>query len=275
MARLPSGPLEVWTAGLRIGASTLLREPVLGLKRLALPVSYWRAAEFSYVGRQLKLPPGSRVFDLGSPKDLAIMFARYGGHEVISADIMPEEIELSRRYAGAQGLHGSGPGRVDAELQDGRSLPYPDASFDAAFSVSVLEHIPDQGDGQALRELVRVVKPGGLVAITSPYDRSYRETFVEQEVYERGFQGAPVFFERHYDPVSLEQRLLSQVGAEVVNLEVWGERGMRVERFMAALGKGRALLSPVEAFLSALFLHPVSEGSSDHPMAVFFTLRKA
>ena len=66
------------------------------------------------------------------------------------------------------------PHAVPSEVQDGRKLSYPDDSFDAAFSVSVIEHIPDQGDTAAVRELLRVVKPGGVVIITTPYDTAYR-----------------------------------------------------------------------------------------------------
>jgi 2-polyprenyl-3-methyl-5-hydroxy-6-metoxy-1,4-benzoquinol methylase len=273
MTHLPTSPFAVWKAGLRIGIASASREPVLGLKRIVLPVSYWRAAEFSYVGRQLTVGPGARLLDLGSPKDLAAILARRGGFEVVSTDILDEEVESSRRYAAAQGLYGDGPGRVTAQIQDGRQLKFPDDSFDAVFSVSVLEHIPEDGDSRTIRELVRVVKPGGLVIVTTPYDEQYRETFVDQPVYERGYRGEPVFFERHYDPASLKSRLLDPSGAQVVNLEIWGEAGMRIESMMARLGKGRAFLSPAEAFLSAAFLRRLPEGKG-HPMAAFFTLRK-
>ena len=41
--------LGAWRAGLGIGFRTVLKEPVLGAKRLVLPVSYWRTAEFAFV----------------------------------------------------------------------------------------------------------------------------------------------------------------------------------------------------------------------------------
>ena len=52
---------------------------------------------------------------------------------------------------------------IVATLGDGGSLPFPDASFDAAFLVSTLGEIPDPE--AALRELRRVVKPNGRVVI--------------------------------------------------------------------------------------------------------------
>ena len=144
-------PLQVWLAGLEIGLRSVAREPVLGLKRIILPVSYWRSREYAYVWRQLSSPAGARILDLGSPKSLAHMLARHRGYEVVSTDILPEEVELTRRYATAQGLAGEGPGKVRSEVQDGRSLTYPDDSFDAAYSVSVLEHIPGRGYAPARR----------------------------------------------------------------------------------------------------------------------------
>jgi len=267
--------LAVWRAGLGIGARVLRKEPVLGLKRLACPVSYWRAAEFAYVSRQLPIPHGGRVLDLGSPKDLAAIFARARGFEVVATDILPAAIALSRRYAAAQDLDGAGAGRVWSEIQDGRALSFSDDSFDAAFSVSVLEHIPQDGDTLAIRELVRVVKPGGLVVVTTPYDLRYRETFVDRPVYERQQEaGEPVFFERHYDEVTLRERLLTPSGAELLDRELWGEGSVRMESILTHLGPARLPVSPFEAMLSAMFLRRVHPGNGGHAMAAFFTLRK-
>jgi SAM-dependent methyltransferase len=268
-------PLDVWAAGVEVALRTVRKEPVLGLKRLALPVSYWRSAEFGYVWRQLTASPGARVFDLGSPKDLAAMLARRRGYEVVATDILPEAIDSSRRYARAQGLDGRGPGRVHSEIQDGRALAYEDASFDAAFSVSVLEHIPDKGDAMAIRELIRIVRPGGVVVVTVPFDRQYRETFVRGPVYERTpIASEPVFFERHYDGKTLAARLLPTDVCEVVDVSLWGEGAIRMEALLDRLGPLRLPLSPLEALLSTAMLRRVDPNRGGHPMAAFITLRR-
>jgi SAM-dependent methyltransferase len=275
-ARSPErgGPLDVWAAGIGVGLRTLRKEPILGLKRLALPVSYWRTAEFGYVWRQLTLPAGARVLDVGSPKDLAAMLAYRRGYEVVATDILPEAIEFSRRYAVAQSLNGSGPGRVHSEIQDGRALQYADGSFDAAFSVSVLEHIPDNGDSQAMSELLRVVRPGGTIVITVPYDWRYRETFVAGPVYERAPVGHErLFFERHYDRQTLAARLLQAGACDVINLTLWGEGRIRLEAILDRLGPLRVPLSPLEAFFSKALLRRIEPDDSGHPMAAFVTVR--
>jgi len=247
----------------------------LGLKRLALPVSYWRSAEFAYVWRRLSQAPGARILDVGSPKELAAILAYHRGYEVVATDILPEEVSLNRRYAHAQGLDGQGPGRVHSEVQDGRALTYTDNCFDAAYSVSVLEHIPDRGDSAAIRELIRVVRPGGVVVVTVPYDRRYRETFVEGPVYERKPIGSePVFFERHYDRETLAERLLNSGPAQVVDVSIWGEGSVRMDAFLERLGPLRVPLSPVEGLLSTVLLRQVKADGRGHPMAAFFTLRR-
>jgi SAM-dependent methyltransferase len=265
----------MWTAGMRIGAACLRKEPLLGIKRLLLPVSYWRIAEFAYVWRRLAGLRGARVLDLGSPKDLAAILARDRGCAVTAVDILPEAVALSERHAKAQGLDGRGPGKVQSEVQDGRRLSYADATFDAAYSVSVLEHIPDRGDTTAMEELVRVVRPGGLAVVTTPYDTAYRETFVQESVYERTQVGSePVFFERHYDDAALTERLLGATDAELVDQEFWGERGVRGESLLVRAGPLRLSLSPLEPLMSGLFLHRLRSNGKEHPMAVFFTVRK-
>ena len=44
-------------------------------------------------------------------------------------------------------------------------LPFPDASFEAVLSMDVIVHFPLGGEGDAMRELVRVLTPGGLLAV--------------------------------------------------------------------------------------------------------------
>lgn len=267
---------RLWRAGLRMGLATFPAEPVLALKRVLLPVSYWRAVEFAYVLRHLSPTRGVHLLDLGSPKDLALLLAREWGAEVTATDILPNAVSLAMRYAAAQGIAGTGPGHVSGEIQDGRRLTYADNSFDAAFSVSVVEHIPERGDSDAMRELVRVVKPGGLVVVTTPFDAAYRETFVDGDVYERKAAGAaPQFFERHHDWQTLHDRLITPSGAKAIDIELWGEKpGISIENFFSRHPTIRTVLSPFEAALASRFLARTTRDGNVAPKAVFFTLQK-
>lgn len=68
-------------------------------------------------------------------------------------------IDRLRERADREGL------AVDARVGDGQDLPWPDAGFDAAFSMFGLIFFPDPDRG--LRELHRVLKPGGRVVVGS------------------------------------------------------------------------------------------------------------
>ncbi len=113
------------------------------------------------------------------------------------------------------------------------------------------------------------------MAVTTPYDEQYRETFVNRPVYERAQEGGrPVFYERHYDNAALTERLFSPARTKLVDLEFWGEGAVRMERIMNRLGPVRVLLSPLEPFLSGAFLRRVKASDGRRPMASFFTLQK-
>jgi ubiquinone/menaquinone biosynthesis C-methylase UbiE len=73
-------------------------------------------------------------------------------------DIQQEMLDHTLRRAAEEGIS-----NIAAERADAREMPYPDDTFDAAYLITVLGEIPDQD--AALRELRRVVKPGGRIVV--------------------------------------------------------------------------------------------------------------
>jgi ubiquinone/menaquinone biosynthesis C-methylase UbiE len=99
--------------------------------------------------RLLELGPGTGYYTLPVAE-------RLGGGTLDIFDLQQEMLDHTMRRATDAGL-----GNVAPTQGDARSLPYPDGSFDGAFLVTVLGEIPDQD--AALRELARVLRPGGRV----------------------------------------------------------------------------------------------------------------
>lgn len=60
-------------------------------------------------------------------------------------------------------------GRVLGEVADVRALPYATENFDKVLSISTIEHIDD--DAKAMYEMMRVLKPGGLLLMTTEYGK--------------------------------------------------------------------------------------------------------
>jgi len=191
-----------------------LREAVI---RVVVPLDPSRYLELPETMRELVARPGERVLDLASPKLLAVALAR-GGVEVVSVDQLDPEIESWRKLTAGQPL-------LTFQVADGRALPLEDASFDHAYSVSVLEHIPEPGDEQALRELARVTKPGGRVVVTLPHAGEYREDWREAPVYagqgaDQDAGGRRHFFQRWYDTARVERLAAAAPALELVSSNV-------------------------------------------------------
>ncbi|MEL5991170.1 class I SAM-dependent methyltransferase [Microbacterium phosphatis] len=104
------------------------------------------------------LTPTDRLLDLGAgPGTITVDLAERVA-QVTATEIGPDELALTRATAAE---HGST--NIDFQVADVHALPFEDNTFDVAHAHQVLQHVADPV--QALRELARVVRPGGIVAV--------------------------------------------------------------------------------------------------------------
>ncbi|GAA1006524.1 methyltransferase [Acrocarpospora pleiomorpha] len=117
-----------------------------------------------------KLPvgPGDRVLDLGAGGGRHAFEVLRRGADVVAFDQDAGEMESVAAMFAAMDKEGEIPAGARAEtvVGDALDMPFPDAYFDQVIASEVLEHIPD--DLAAMAEIVRVLKPGGQVAVTVP-----------------------------------------------------------------------------------------------------------
>lgn len=247
--------MGIYFFGQRLGLKSCLKGHYdIGIKRILLPVNYWRYPVFRYAEKFFKNGGPLSVLDIGSPKLLSVYLAAKYQHQVFATDIFDETIFTmwQRYYEDFQNNGKHEHPRYIAELQDARNLKYDDNKFDVVFSVSVIEHIPHDGDAEAMREIARVLKPGGIAIVEVPYALKAYDTFKDSKVYEREFDGEPVFYQRHYDDQAVEHRLLRPSGLEVVEEIVLGERWPFEQFYEKLPGAGRLLFFPFEALISTL-----------------------
>ncbi len=106
------------------------------------------------------LRPGMRLLDVGcGPGSITRGLAeRLAPGQVVGLDLSRETLAAAREDAAARGLE-------NLQYEEGSvyQLPFPDASFDVAYAHQVLQHLREPG--AALREMLRVVRTGGLVAV--------------------------------------------------------------------------------------------------------------
>ena len=76
--------------------------------------------------------------------------------------------------------------RVSFMRMDGRALTFPDGEFDVVYSLSSIEHFGGlAGASAAMREMARVLKPGGVLVVATEYILSgppHEETFTRDDV---------------------------------------------------------------------------------------------
>jgi ubiquinone/menaquinone biosynthesis C-methylase UbiE len=108
--------------------------------------------------RLVGLEPGERFLDVAAgPGGLSLPAARLGA-EVLATDWSPAMIE---RFEAR--VHEEGLSKAEGRVMDCHALDLPDDSFDVAGSQFGVMLVPDQP--RALREMVRVTKPGGRVLV--------------------------------------------------------------------------------------------------------------
>ncbi len=102
--------------------------------------------------RVLEVGPGTGYYTL----DVAEWVGPGGSVDIL--DLQQEMLDHTMRRAGERSLANITPTQSDAT-----ALPFEDGTYDAAYLVTVLGEIPDQD--AALRELARVLKPGGRLVV--------------------------------------------------------------------------------------------------------------
>lgn len=118
----------------------------------------------------LELRPGERVLDFGCGGGRHSFEAMRRGAEAVALDsdidALAGAAEWVRLLLEEDKETAEAGGHGDVVAGDGLALPFPDGCFAKVIAAEVLEHVPD--DATAMAELARVLRPGGVMAVTVP-----------------------------------------------------------------------------------------------------------
>jgi SAM-dependent methyltransferase len=117
---------------------------------------------------RLGVGAGTSVIDVGCGAGRHAFEAFRRGADVVAFDQDGEELNDVDAILQAMQQQGEAPASAKAEAVKGDALelPYGDGTFDCVIASEILEHVP--ADDRAIDELVRVLKPGGRLAVTVP-----------------------------------------------------------------------------------------------------------
>ena len=114
-----------------------------------------RRLELAVLSGYLDLERARRVLDVGSGKGAFCGALSRAGHDVVGVDPSGAAVAIAKTHVEREGKF---------VLGAGEALPFSPASFERVVSVCVLEHTRD--DARVLREVHRVLEPGGIFALT-------------------------------------------------------------------------------------------------------------
>ncbi|RLS70024.1 MAG: class I SAM-dependent methyltransferase, partial [Planctomycetota bacterium] len=133
--------------------------------RLVEQAEYWRER---LILPDLPYAAGERLLDVGCGAGavLGVIASAFPGLNLAGIDREPKQIEAATAHLAALGLPSA-----DLRVGDANRLPWPDRHFDHAYLMWFVEHV--QGIEPILREIRRVLKPGGTITINETEYESY------------------------------------------------------------------------------------------------------
>jgi SAM-dependent methyltransferase len=117
---------------------------------------------------RLGVRPREHVLDMGCGAGRHAFELYRRGADVVAFDQDADELSAVSDMFAAMRSEDQVPAGADADVKQGDALalPFADGEFDRIVAAEVLEHIPQ--DRRAIAELVRVLRPGGTLAVTVP-----------------------------------------------------------------------------------------------------------
>lgn len=161
--------------------------------------NFWFQIRRKWIFDRLKkfIPPPAQVLEIGCGTGNVSSFLALKGYTVIGCELYAEALKMA--WQGFLKVQG-----------DATTLPFKDNSFDAVGLFDIIEHFQD--DVSPLKEAERIIRKGGIVAVTVPArgelwshddDRSFHKRRYSRDTLRK------VFFNLHLTPLAIEYMFMS------------------------------------------------------------------
>jgi SAM-dependent methyltransferase len=142
----------------------------------------WKVAERDSFLARLREAGCVRLLELGAGTGQDSLFFQEQGLDVVAVDLSPENVARCREKG------------VDARVMDFLHLDFPPESFDAAYALNCLLHVPNADLPAVLRAIQTVLRPGGLFFLGV-----YGAEETTEGIHEKDWHRPPRFFSRRTD----------------------------------------------------------------------------
>lgn len=176
-------------------------------------------------------PAGLRILDVGCGDGVLALELAGRGAQVTGVDASPRMIAIARKRARRDGRD------VDFKIAKAEALPFASGTFDVVVAITVLCFIEDTA--AALREMIRVLKPGGRLVIGEL--GRYSSWAAVRRI--KGWRGSPVWSHARFRSPSEIRRLAIEAG--LADVSITGAI------FYPPVGAAARLLGPIDHRIGA------------------------
>ena len=190
--------------GRLLGLKALLHVQRGALDLLYLtPVNIVRYWEFPFALRHLAKAPGACLGHLVASPLLVLRRLASAANDGADAQSRPP-----RRRSHQEPRRRLGHHPLVVEPLPVSAIEDEHGQYDSIWSISVIEHIPDDGDAEAMRLMYEALAPGGTLIVTVPVDRRPWDEYRGNDAYSLGVGAGPqgTFFQRWYDEPAIARR---------------------------------------------------------------------
>jgi SAM-dependent methyltransferase len=204
----------------------------------------------------LDIGPNDRVIDLGCGTGRHVLALSKQPGIIHGADLSRHDLRVARYLLEIMRRRGEVRAKVHWLQMAGERLPFADAAFDRVICTETLEHVDD--DAVLARELVRVLKPGGILAVSVPDEWSEKLFWKLSKNYRTHAGGHVRIYERERIVALLRQAGLRPYAVRyrhsletmywlthVAFWSDWGKQGPITRAFRNALDSHRARSSKI------------------------------
>jgi len=250
--------------------------------KLGLGTDYTRYLEYPKVLEFLEIPSqtSQTLLDVGSgrrgqfPLFLAHKFRQLTVYSTDPREDFMEQMRLVKKLGLEEDVQSK---RLRLQQVDVLAPAFDGERFDRISCISTIEHIPGNQDTKAIQNMAKLLKPNGLLVLSIPFNTyRYADVYQRSRAYAvpgKAENGNRHFFERIYDPQTLQERLISPSGLTLEKQYYFGEPGFSLGRWMHRGAKGKDLVARIVfksyllhlliPFLSPLFLKEIAPDSYD------------
>ena len=173
------------------------------------PMNYVRLLELPITLELLDIKNSDEILDISSPKLLSLYLAHKKNKITISDsnDYFLSDFNIYKNQL---------PLEFETLIFDATDNKIKDKTFDKIYSVSVMEHIPEDGDVKMLLEIERILKTNGSVVITVPANHQYLEEWVSDKhfYWNTKYQNGKYFYQKRYNKEAFE-KLVSKTSLKI------------------------------------------------------------